>query len=688
MRPRSIAIVGASPREGSFGRGLYGSLRSFGYDGEIHFVNPRHPQIAGQHCHAALDEIGGAVDCVALAVADGALEDALNQAAEAGARGAVLFGRAGGAVADGTPLAERLAGIARSAGMALCGANCMGYVNFADGVQLTGMPFNNLLRRPGPIAIVSHSGSTWAGLIGNQRGLRYNFAVSAGLELVTTVSDYIDYFCQQQETRVVLCVLETVRDPDAFLAAVDNAHQRGVTVIALKLGRSAAGQAFAKSHSGALSGRAEVYEAVFERHGVVSVRTLEEMLDCAELFACGRVPSTLGVGLGSDSGGERQLIADLADDIGVYFPVLQPRTLQELERHLDPGVEAANPLDYWGDRGDTIAPCMQALADDPSVGTVVMATNLPDGRDFLHQCKRAVLCVYAATTKPVAVLGNIASTLSPTLGAQLREAGIAVLMGTETGLRALKHFQECSVFRAMPVAAPRAPAILSKEWLARLGTAAWLNGTLDAKDSFALLGAGQIPVAPWLATDQVDAASAFAARVGYPVVAKIDAPGIAHKSDVGGVALNLCNRADLERAAQGFMARGHGPALLVQKQLRGVELILGMSHDEQFGLVFTLGGGGIFVEIFRDFAILLPGDARSRIAGKIRGLKIFPLLNGARGNPVADIDAVADVVHRFMDLGIACRRQVAEMEINPLMVDGDAIVAVDSLVVLQPGEVS
>ena len=393
LRPRAIAIVGASARADGFGQQLLTSIESLGYEGEIFLINPKYNEIKGRSVYPHLADLPQPVDCVAMAVSDASLPQQLALAAQAKARSAVLFGRAHGQTETGENLMHALARIAREGDMQLCGANCMGFVNLEDKLQMTGFPFSTL-KEPGNVALISHSGSTWSGIVGNLRQLRFNFAISAGQELATGVAEYIDFLVAQPSTRVICLVLETVRQPEAFLAALQRATARDIVVIALKLGRSVQGQIFAQSHSGAMSGSADVYDAIFERHGVINVRSLDELMDTAELFAAERRPHNGLIGLGCDSGGERQLIADLSEPLQLPFAPLSPETVTRLEALLDQGIEATNPLDYWGDGKDVIAPALLALADDPQVGTLVMATNIPDGQNFTNVCTHALQAVW------------------------------------------------------------------------------------------------------------------------------------------------------------------------------------------------------------------------------------------------------------------------------------------------------
>ncbi|WP_291912156.1 acetate--CoA ligase family protein [Limnohabitans sp.] len=682
LRPRSIAIVGASGREGSFGKQLRLSIESLGYEGEVFLINPKYEQIDGLPAYPSLAALPHPVDCVAMAIADKALPHNLELAVTAQARSALMFGRAYGAADDGRELMPTLSAIAQAGNMQLCGANCMGYVNLEDRLQMTGFPFSTL-SEPGHVALVSHSGSTWSGIVGNLRQLRFNYAISAGQELVTGVADYIDFLVDQPSTRVICLVLETVRQPEAFLAALGRARTQGIAVIALKLGRSAQGQVFAQSHSGAMSGSADVYDAIFERHGVVSVRTLDELMDTAELFAAARRPHNGSIGLGCDSGGERQLIADVAEPLGLSFAPLSRATVTRLEGLLDPGIEVANPLDYWGDGNDIIADALLALASDEGVGTVVMATNIPDGQDFTNACTAALEKTYAGTSKPVVLMGNVANTMSPTECARYRAAGIPVLMGTETALRALRHYTRyhdrlaARAEHAPALAAPSVSAAVTERWLKRLQQAAQ---TQTSVQDFDLLRDFGVSVPASLSTADLAQALDFASATGYPLVAKIDSPDIAHKSDMGGVILGIHNEDALREAFARLQSIAPGPVLL-QQQLQGSEWILGMKQDPQFGPTFTFGCGGIFVEILKDYTTLLPQDSVAQIRQKIQSLKAYPLLAGARGRAVTDATKLAAVVHAFMRMGLALQSGVAEMEINPLLVDGHRIAAVDLLVI-------
>ncbi len=674
LRPKTLAIVGASPKPESFGASLLQSIRYLGFPGEVHLVNPRYERIDGQPCYPDVASIPGGVDCAALAVGDALLVDTFTSVAKAGVRGAVLFSRAYGQTSDGRTLGQAIGDVAAEAGMAVCGANCMGFVNLVDRLQVTGMPFRSL-PAPSGVALISHSGSTWSGLVGNRRRMGFDYAISAGQELATTMADYISFLLEETDTRVIACVMETIRDPEGFLAAATLAEARGVPIVALKLGRSEAGRHFAISHSGALSGSNAAYEAVFARHGVVQVRTLDELLDTAELLAMKRPMRAAGVALGTDSGGERQLISDIAADVGLSFVPLAHATRTAVEAHLDPGMEASNPLDYWGDGADVMAPVLSEMARDPDVGIVVMATNLPPDRNFSELSAAAIRRVHAQTDKPVAVMGNIATTLSPAIAEDLRERGIAVLMGTANGLAALRHLQSYRFGRHGREDVAVVP--LSADALA-IVDAAPLD-SLRSADGFRLLELAGIPVTPFADVRLPKEIAAFADRHGWPIALKIDDAAIAHKSDLGGVVLNLKDEDEAVAAYEALRGRHPTAPILAQGMVSGVELILGMTTDPDFGPIVTLGLGGVFTEVFRDVVTLMPpfGVAEARRA--LEGLRGYPLLTGARGRAPVDMDALCALISRFSAMAVGAKDRIVEMEINPVLAGPGGAVAVDCL---------
>ena len=683
LRARSIAVVGASGKAGSFGHNVVSHLIETGYRGAIHPVNPRYDEIEGLKCHAEIGLVPGPVDCAILAVADDRLEAALETAAAAGARSAVIFGTAIEETPAGKPpLTDRLGSIAASAGMALCGGNCMGFLNLIDDVMVGGWPYRPPPKR-GHIGLITHSGSSYSGFALNGRQLRMSHMISSGQELATTAADYLDFLLTDDDTRVVGCILETLRDPDRFLAALEAADKKGVPVVILKLGRSEHGKAMARAHSGALAGSDAAYRALFERYNVVGVESLDEMANTLELFACGRSPTTDRIALMTDSGGERTMIVDIASDLGLDWAELADDTTKILADNLDPGLAPVNPLDVWGtghDHERIAVTCFQALADDPEVGQLVFASNMPSGRALLHAWARVAETVHHATDKPIMMLGNVSTAFDRDEAARLRGVGLPVLLGTVTGLQAIKATVDWRRRRreGREITGPEVAADALTRWRKRLDSD---SASLDTAESLALVADFGLPTAGARIVETEAQLRAALAALRYPLAMKTLAAGIEHKFDAGGVLLGIENEAAALAAWRDLAAR-LGPRALVQEMApAGVEIFMGMTVDPEFGPLVTVGLGGIFVEVMKDVVTFLPPVDAALAVTYLRRLKGFPLLDGARGRPRVDLDVLGASIAAFAAMGLALGPSVAELDINPIIAGPHGAIAVDALVV-------
>jgi acetate---CoA ligase (ADP-forming) len=692
LEPRSVAVVGASARPGSFGDTLVGQLLAGGYRGAVQLVNPRYREVAGRPCVASLAELPGPVDLAVLAVPNAALEAQLQAAAGRGIPAAVIFASCldPEPPPSGPPLADRLRAIAGAAGMAVCGGNGMGFFNLEQSLRVCGFPEPAELPT-GPVAVVTHSGSVFSALLHNQRGLRFNLVVSAGNELVTSAAAYLDHALELAGTRVVALFLETVREPAAFRAALAKAAAREVPVVALKVGRGEAARAMVAAHSGALAGDDGAYQALFDAYGVAQVATLDELADTCELLA-GRRAHRGGLAAIHDSGGERAHLLDLAEQLRVPLAAISEATRRRLAAVLEPGLPATNPLDAWGTGNDAdriFATCIRALLDDPA--TAALALNLDLTTEPTPETSYTGLAIDAAatTTKPVAVVATLTSAVDPTQAATLRAAGVPVLEGTATGLAAFGHLlahrdvhpppggvvgRGSEVVGARRVGAGRVRA----RWRERLGE---LDRPLDEAEGLAMLGDWGVPVVAAEVAAGLEEAVAAAGRVGWPVALKTAAPGVVHKSDVGGVRLGL-DGPDRLAAAHADLAARLGPRVVVAAMAGpGVELALGVVADPQFGPLVMVAAGGALVEVLRDRRFALPPVDRRRAMAMLDRLAARPLLDGVRGAPPADLDAVADAVVNLSTLALDLGDRLAALDVNPVVAGPDGCVAVDALVV-------
>ena len=609
---------------------------------------------------------------------DAALPDQLALAAGCGARSAVIFGSA-------YEVRERLAATARTAGLALCGAGCMGFINVSYGLRAIGYTEADPVP-DGPVALVTHSGSVFSALLRARRRLGFTLAVSSGQELVTTAPAYIDYALSWPETKVLALVLEAIRDGGALRAALARAAERDVAVVLLTTGDSAAGKAMVAAHSGALAAADGGWEALAREYGVHRVGDLAELTDTVELFAAGR-PATrparpaAGAGIAAvhDSGLERTHVVDLAAELAVPFAAIGTTTKERLAGLLDPGLVPDNPLDVWGTGASTrelFAGSLTALADDPAVDAVALAIDLVPELDGDPSYPQAMLDLAGHTSKPVAVLTNLGSAIDLAAADHLRDQGVPVLEGTRSGLLALKHL----IGHGRRPVRDGAPATvdLARQ---RRGAALLTVGEPGGAVLLDLLGEYGIGVPRVQPADSEAAVLAAAAQIGYPVVLKTDEPGVLHKSDVGGVLLGIPGPGQLAAGYAELTSR-LGPRVLVcQAVPAGVELALGIARDPELGPLVVVGAGGVLVELIADRAVALPPVDTRGARDLVEGLRVRALLAGVRGAAAASMDAVLAAITGVSQLAVELGDELEALDVNPLICGPDGAIAVDALAI-------
>jgi len=678
LTPKSVALVGASPKPGSVGRGMIASAIMGETPARIHLVNPNYPEIAGRPCYASLADLPETVDMAVLGVANARLEAALADAIKAGVRAATIFA-SGYLENDGAPkLTARLSALAKEAGIAVCGGNCMGFYNLEYGLRICGFPPPDWMRAGG-IAFITHSGSAFSALCHNDKRLGINLAVSAGQELATNVADYLDYVLSLESTKVVGLFLETVRDPEGFTAALGKAQAKNIPVVALKVGRTAASAALAVSHSGALAGNHAAYEALFDRYNVIAVDTMDDLTNALHFYAGGRELAPGGIATMHDSGGFRELAMDLAVERRVPFAKINAETTAKLAARLDYGLEPINPLDAWGTGNDwegIFQDCMQALIDDPDTALAALCVETRDGYALTEGYGEMLRAIRAATSKPVILATNIASNSSDDVAVRLAHDGVPVLSGVASMLTVVRKAMDRRD-RGTPKAATSAPKGAREKWRARLehGT------TLDEAESLALLGEYGISV---MAHDIVEneAELLMAARALLsPWALKTAMPGLFHKSDVGGVKLGIATVEALVAAYADLKSRLGPRALVVIMADKGVELSFGITRDPQFGAIVRVGAGGVLIELLKDCRFALPPFSSDEALRHLNALALRPLLDGIRGAPPADLENLSQALSRFSILAADLGDLIAEMDVNPLIAGPHGCVALDALIV-------
>jgi acetate---CoA ligase (ADP-forming) len=691
LEARSVALVGASPRPGTLGQRMITEVRRSPAAPRVYLVNPKYPEIAGMPCHPSLAALPGPVDLVMLGVPDRALAEQVSLAARRGDRSAVIFGGAFDPPEGPPGLRARIAATATGAGMAVCGAGCMGFANVSYGLRALGYTEPERIEA-GPVALVTHSGSVFSALLRARRRTGFTVAVSSGQELVTSAAAFARYALGLPGTRVLALVLEAMREAGLLREVLAGASARDIPVVLLTAGRSASGRAMVAAHSGALAGDDGAWEALAGAYGVHRVRDLAEMADTLEVFAAGRRvrghpapaggerPGTRpGIATVHDSGLERAHFADLADELGVPYAPLSEPARQRLAGVLGPGLEPANPLDMWdGSEGSRwqVAQSLAAFASDPAVAAVGLAVDLVPEFDGDRSYPLAVLDAAARTSKPVVVITNIAAAVDQDAAGELRAAGIPVLEGARSGLLALRHLLDHANRPAGP-GAPRtavADPARQRRWITALA-----HGEVGGVSLLRLLRDYGITAAQSRAAATASGALAAATEIGYPVVLKTGAPGIAHKSDVGGVVLGIGGPAALQRAYRDLAARLGPQVLVCETAPPGTELAVGITRDPDLGPLLVAGAGGLLVEFLSDRAVALPPVNAGQARELLSRLRVARLLEGVRGQPAAGLGAAADAVASVSAIARELGEHLAALDINPLICGPAGAVAADAL---------
>ncbi len=705
--PRSIAVVGASAR-GGIAETVRANLRVMGSDTRCHFVNPRHEKLHGQPCHPSIAELPEVPDVVLVAVNPLRAAAVVAEAAAAGVPAVVIPG--GGVVEGGEAAArmqEEVREIALRHGIALLGPNCMGLVDLTTNSATYIGDVNPWLPRGG-VTGIAQSGSVTDAFIHSGTRIGFSRIIGCGSEVVLDVCDFLAYAIDDDDTHAVILFVEGFKRPERFLALADRALEAGKPVMAVKVGRSRQAQLAAVAHSGSLAGETRATEAALRAAGVILCDDLDALLETAELVAgCRRLGRRVGrgrTGVVSVSTGEASLIADLVPRTGVDLPDVPPAAREQLLADLPTLGYIGNPLDPWGAKDPPAAydAAFRAFAGSGAYDVLALVhdfpyRSLPSEVETAHEVIEPLLRATADRPDLLPVFISLTSgEPTPEIVERLRDAGgVPVLRGTVEAFGAIAAVAaweaardrrlERGPLRASWPALATDPPFVGHDPDARAAIDRPPTRTLPERESLDRLAAIGLPVEPSITADSAEAAVTAARRIGGPIVLKVDAEGLAHKSDVGGVRVGFGSEASIRAAADDLLAlplpsgaRSRG--LLVSRRLDGVELILGGRRDPSYGPIVLVGLGGIFAEAIDDVAVrLAPLDAieAGRMLDELRGRQI---LDGVRGRPGIDRAAV---VAAIVALGQALLDDptLIEVDLNPLISGPRGTAAVDALVV-------
>jgi acetate---CoA ligase (ADP-forming) len=693
VKPRSVAIVGATDRGGP-GRAVIESLGAIGFTGPIYPVNPKYKTVLNIACYPSLMELPEAPDIVVFSIRNPLIPEQMRLAVKRGARAAVIydsgFAETG---ADGARLQDEIAGLAREAGMPVCGPNCMGILNPPARVTTYKQNIMDPAAIAGNVGIVSQSGSVCIALLSDLRRFGVSLSVSAGNEAVTRTVDYLDYLIDDPNTKVIATFTETVREPERYVAALDRAAAAGKPVVVIKVGRSERTQRAITSHTGGLAGSSRVFSELLRAHRAIEVSDLDEMTEVLAVCQGERWPRGRGISVITGSGGLSELILDNATALGLDLPPLSAAERAEAERVIGRISGDGNPFDAWGngDYATNLPHAMSVVDNSERIDAICYCSDTSNDPVIGHPgrvLENVAMLTAAAqkSQKPYYLLSTRSGVMNRRQVDAMREAGLVVIGGTRQGLTALDHMGRWAAPPKPLRQANVKPAMIDGQFAGRR--------TINEFDAKRLLAGCGIPVARELRFTALDEAEQAAKKLGYPVVLKVVSDAIAHKTELGLVAVNLKNADELAaaftRLTKTVASLDPYPAdvgYLVQEFVAdGVEVFAGVSRDPDFGLSLAFGLGGIAIEALKDFSLrMLPlrdGDAEAMIA-ETRGAA---LLGALRGRDAADTQSLAACLYALGEFAWRNAERIAEIDLNPIKVlpGCGGCVVVDALIVTRP----
>ena len=692
LRPRAVAVVGASEKSGFGGDTCWNILENQADTSHVYPVNPKKETVFGKKCYPTLADLPEEIDLVILCTSQKTIVDFLKQAKAKGAGAAVVYasGYSEVGTAEGKAFEKELVDAAKALDMVVMGPNCAGYINFGDDIFSFAF-IGDYKGKKGNIGFVSQSGQFCIDMMKSAE-MKYSFAISAGNSAMVQMEDYLNFLIDDSNTKVIALYLEGVKNPHKFEACLQKAMEKKKPVVILKAGRSPKGQATAASHTGSMAGSDKTYDAVFEKFGVIRADDMQDLRSTASLLATLRVlPKKPAFSAMCLSGGETAVSADTGFLHGIEYPDFSEATLKKLNDMLPDFATPRNPLDMTAALcydADAFASGITTVMSDPSIEMGLVGLTISDkvtvSNDIMFEGIRRAF--EQIPDKPLAVMSFMEAARNKELVERFQNAGIPVLPTTKYGFRALQHLQDFishdTIKREARLAIPEAHSANTR--------------ALSEYESKKLLADNGVPVDLGYIAKTKAEVKEYAEKIGYPLVMKVESNDILHKSDVGGVMLNIKSLEQAEEAYDKILANAaqHAPnakinGILMQKMLKaGTEMIIGLNSDPQFGPMLLVGMGGVFVEVFKDAALYPVPLNHDEALHMLQSLKSFKLLNGYRGNPPADIEALTDMMVKISDFAYRKKDTLKELDMNPLFVypKGEGVAIADALAVMYEEE--
>ena len=678
FEPNSIAVVGASAEERKIGHIMFRNLIASGFKGELYPINPKAPEILGHKAYPTLTAVPGPIDLAIITVPSTFVPSVMEDAGKKGIKDVIIitagFKELG---KEGAHLEKQIGEIGKKYHIRILGPNCMGIINAHHNMNAT---FTNIYPKAGPVAISSQSGAVCSSML--------DWATKSKVGFSKFVSTYLK---DDDQTKVIGMYIEGANRGKAFMrAALKTSREK--PIIVLKSGRTSCGSKAASSHTGALSGSDKVYDAAFRQSGIMRVNTIDEMFDLLQVFANMPLPKGEGLAIVTNAGGHGVMAADACFDYGLTLAQFTKETIDKLKAYLPGEANIYNPVDVLGDA--TAARyefAIKTVMEDPNVSCIAVLLSPLDTVDISAV---AHLVSSFAGQVPIPIVAAFVGGHKTTMGIDLlREANIPNYESPDKAIRALgamvkyKRMREeinDTIILTVEGDKDRVREVLDKV-LAEGRT------SLSESEGKEILKAYGVSVPAEVTARTADDAAKAAAKIGFPVVLKIDSPDIAHKSDVGGVVVGAASeeavRNDFELMMAKVASRVPGAKIngvTVCQMVKGKEVLVGMTRDEQFGPVITFGLGGVFVEIMKDVSQRIAPLTHYNVDSMIKSIKSYPILTGARGGKMADVHSLKEALVRISQIAIDFP-EISELEVNPVMVgdEGKGCYAVDALVTIR-----
>lgn len=690
LKPTSVAVIGASEKEG-FGGDVCRNILSYVEDrSHVYFIHPKRDSVFGVPCYKSISDVPENVDLMIICTSQKTVIPLLQEGAKKGVGGAVVFASGYGEVgtAEGKQNEAELIAAAKELDIAVMGPNCAGFVNYVDNVQA--FAFISAKRdRKGSVGVVSQSGQLCLSMM-DDPGMRFSYNISAGNGKIVQMEDYMDFLVDDEDTKVVSIYIEGVKNADKFAAVLKKAAEKRKPVVILKAGRSAKGGAIAASHTGSLSGSDASFDAVLKKFGAIRVDDLEELIAMSLMLSTmKRMPEKATFASMNLSGGETGICADVGSLNGIEYPDFTEETLKKLKEQLPSYASPNNPLDMTASLSydaDLYAGALRTVMDDPNIGMVLIGyTLLLEIADpcihYMYKGIEKVVQEKGGNCKPIAMIPFAENTRNPEYQEKLFQIGVPVLPPPVYAFKMLHHLADFIDYKPETKTLELAVGHPKSEETQALSEH-------ESKQELKVYG---VPVPDEVIVTSKEEAAQFAKDHPGALVMKVESADILHKSDVGGVKLNVCGPEAAEKAYEEIMESvtakrpdAHINGILTVPMLdAGVEIIIGVNNDPQFGPMIMVGMGGVFVEVFKDVALYPAPLKEEEALEMLKSLKSFKLLNGYRGTEKCDIKALCQTIVAISNYAQANKDVLKELDINPLFVypEGKGVGVADALIV-------